>query len=647
MKEIKNIYAMGVFFILLCFSPYVKASDEYKAELIPENLKEGAVAVVRKSSATFTQHNINSGTYKVHKVITILNERGNRFAHFYGHKDNFTDFKKFEGIVRSGSGKEIKKIKKKDLIESSLSTEMASDDKMLIYEVTSPVYPYTVEYTFEQEFKNGIIVYPSFYPIQSYQMAVEQADYTIELPLGQDLRYLSNFDCKVEDSNTATNHIYKFSSGPLKAIKKEPFISYEDDIFPRVRIGVKNFCFDKVCGDLSTWKDFGIWQNKLLEGRDILPPTIVDKIKELTKNASSDREKVEIIYKFLQNNTRYVSIQLGIGGWQPISAESTIKNNYGDCKGLSNLMKAMLGVVDIPSNYATIYLGDKKRLLKDFPDMAQTNHVILLVPLEKDSIWLECTSKSLPAGYIHDDIAGHDAIVMTEKGGVVCTLPSYPSNQNLTETFITMNIADNGDIDGQMKFVEHLHGFGNYQDVMRSNDREKHVAYINSYVNFPRLTIGKINTSEDLSDHPSCTLEANFTATNYVTKTGQRLFIPLIPSKKSYFDVLKAKERVHDVVIGYGYSERDSIAINLPENYTIESIPKNELIVTPYGNMVIVIKKLSENQITCTTYIEIKEGRYSRDQYDEIKNFFNKIVATNRVKMVAKKNEAAELAKNE
>lgn len=638
MEGARYSYALGIFIILMTLFSSVKAND-YNPANIPDDLKDGAVAVVRKHSAVFTQHDTNSGTYKVHRVITILNERGNRFAHFYSYKDNFVDFKKFEGIIRSGSGKEIRKIKKKDLVESSLSSQMASDDKMLIYEVNSPVYPYTVEYNYEQEFKNGIIAYPSFYPVQSYQMAVEQADYTIELPLGKDLRYLSNFDCKVEDNNTATNHVYKFTSDPLKAIKKEPLISYEDDIFPRVRIGVKDFCFDKICGDLSTWSDFGIWQNKLLEGRDILPPTIVDKIKDLTKSASSDREKVEILYKFLQENTRYVSIQLGIGGWQPISAESTINNNYGDCKGLSNLMKAMLSSIGIQSNYATIYLGDKKRLLKDFPDMAQTNHVILLVPLENDSIWLECTSKFLPAGYIHDEIAGHDAIVMTDEGGVLCTLPSYPSNENLTETLITMNVADNGDVNGHMKFIEHLHGFGNYQNVMRSNDREKHVSYINSYVNFPRLAVGSINTSENLSYHPSCSLEADFTATNYVTKTGQRLFIPLIPSKKSYFNVFKAKERVHDIVIGYGYSERDSIAVNLPEDYTIESMPKNELVITPYGSMVIAINKLSENQITCTTYIEIKEGRYSRDEYDEIKSFFNKIVATNKMRMVAKREE--------
>lgn len=647
MKGIKHIYAIGIFLILLCLSSYTRANEGYKVELIPDSLKEGAVAIVRKSSAVFTQHDTNNGTYKVHRVITILNERGNHFANFYDYKDNFIDFKKFEGIVRSGSGKEIKKIKKKDLIESSLSSEMASDNKMLIYEVTSPVYPYTVEYTFEQEFKNGIIVYPSFYPIHSYQIAVEQADYTIELPLGQDLRYLSNFDCKIEDSNTATNHVYKFSSSPLKAIKEEPFMSPEGDVFPRVRVGVKDFCFDKVCGNLSTWKDFGIWQNKLLQGRDALSPTFIDKIKVLVKEASSNREKVEILYKFLQDNTRYVSIQLGIGGWQPISAESTINNNYGDCKGLSNLMKAMLTAIGIPSNYATIYMGDKKSLLKDFPDMAQTNHVVLLVPLENDSIWLECTSKFLPAGYIHDDIAGHDAIVMTDDGGVVCTLPSYSSEQNLTETIITMDIAENGDISGHMKFVEHLHGFGNYQGVMKSNDREKHVGYINSYVSFPRLTIGKINTSESPSENPSCTLDADFTATNYVTKTGQRLFIPLIPSKKSYFDVFKAKERVHDIVIGYGYSERDSITINLPENYKIESIPRNELVVSPYGNLFTVVKKQSESQIICSTYIEIKEGRYSKDEYNNIKDFFNKIVATNRMKMVARKSEVAEVANKE
>lgn len=636
MKLNRFNFFLGLLFISLFFSGIVKASN-YTIVSIPPHIKEGSVAVLRSLNATFIQHDTNNGTYKVHKVITILNTNGNKLADFYSYKDNFVDFKKFEGIIRDGNGKEIKKIKKKDLIESSISNQMASDDKILFYEVTSPVFPYTVEYSYEQQFKNGIIAYPSFHPIDNFQMAVEKANLTVELPAGQDLRYLSNFNCDIKEEKTDKAHLYKFSTSGLKAIEREPYLSSDGDVFPRVRISVKDFCFDKVCGNMSTWKDFGLWQNKLLENRDILPQPFVDTIKNLTKDASTNKEKVAILYDYLQKNTRYVSIQLGIGGWQPISAESTIKNNYGDCKGLTNLMKAMLKVIDIPSYYTTIYMGSKKTLLKDFPDMSQTNHVILLVPLANDSIWLECTSNSLPMGYVHDDIAGHDAIVMTAEGGKVCTLPSYTSSENLAESVTVLNVKEDGNLEGEFVLTEHLHGFSTNQSIIRSNDRSKHVNYINRYLNFPTLNIGTIHTSENLSDLPFCTLSADFKASNYITKTGQRLFIPLVPLKKNYFNTFKSKERKQDIVIDYGFCERDSVIFNLPEGYVLESKPKNILYLTEYGSLLTFLKQTSDNQITFSLYIEVKEGRYDREKYNEIKNFYQAIVASTKAKLVVRK----------
>lgn len=623
-------------FISLFFSGIVKAND-FTIANIPSEIKEGSVAVLRSFNAVFTQHDTNNGTYKVNKTVTILNSTGNKFANFYSYKDNFVDFKKFEGVIKDGNGKEIKKIKKKDLIESSLSSQMASDDKILFYEVTSPVFPYTVEYSYEQQFKNGIISYPSFYPIDDFAVAVEEASLRIELPLGQDLRYFSNFNCDIKEENTDKAHIYKFSVSGLKAIEREPYLSSEGDVFPRVRISVKDFCFDKVCGNMSSWKEFGFWQNKLLEHRDQLPEEAVNQIKDLTKDAATPKEKVRILYEYLQKHTRYVSIQLGIGGWQPISAESTLKNNFGDCKGLTNLMKAMLKAIDIPSYYTTIHMGSKKTILKDFPDMSQTNHVILLVPLENDSIWLECTSKSFPMGYVHDDIAGHDAIVMTSDGGSVCTLPSYTSSENLAETITVLNIKEDGTIEGDVTLIEHLHGFSTYQSIMRSNDRSKHVDYINRYLNFPTLNIGAINTSESLSELPFCTLNADFKASNYITKTGQRLFIPLVPLKKSYYNTFRSKERKQDIVIGYGFCEKDSVVFNLPEGYVLESQPKSIILFTEFGRLFTMIKQTSENQIVLSQYIEVKEGRYDKEKYNAIRDFYQTIYASTRGKLVVRK----------
>lgn len=93
---------------------------------------------------------------------------------------------------------------------------------------------------------------------------------------------------------------------------------------------------------MSSWQSYGIWQNSLLTGRDQLAEPIKLKLRELTAGCNTPREKVQAVYNYLAETTRYVSIQLGIGGLQPIAASDVCRAGFGDCKGLSNYTHAML-----------------------------------------------------------------------------------------------------------------------------------------------------------------------------------------------------------------------------------------------------------------------------------------------------------------
>ncbi|GAB6008481.1 DUF3857 domain-containing protein [Dysgonomonas reticulitermitis] len=602
------------------------------------NLYENANAIVKERNAVFTQTDINNATYKVTEIITILNKQGEEFGYFTAYGDKFRELKDFYGVIRNAAGAEVKKINKKDLSISSISEGFKSDDYSISYASKHPAYPYTVEYTYEFKFKNGILSYPPFTPIENYRQSAEKVHYTIELPTDIKLRYHSNFDCNIKERTGNNKHIYTFSAENLKAIDKEPLSPVSREIVPLVYIAPSDFCYDSFCGNLSNWNNLGSWVSGLLKDRDLLPVDFVAKLHDMTKDAKTDREKVAIVYKYLQENTRYVSIQLGIGGYRPIEAASVLKTRFGDCKGQTNLMKAMLKAIDIPSNYCVINMGDDKELLPDFPSFNQNNHVILLVPLQNDSIWLECTSATTPFGYVHDGIAGHDVLVITDSGGKVCRLPTYTSKQNKKESRLQINISEDGTAKGDITFVEHLIGYDyarNYYDIL-SNDREKRVEYINANVSMPKIQIGEINTSEDKSALPFCSLTLKYEAMDFASKTGTRLFIPVCPLKKNNYNVFSAAKRNFDIEIPDGFSESDTIVIQIPEAYIPESLPKDISLTTDFGTFSSQ-SILEGNKIIYIQNTEIISGRYSKDRYKEIKDFFGEIATAIKRKVVVKK----------
>lgn len=636
MKGLKH----NITILLLSLIALSVSAQDYPASTIPDNLKTDAVAVMRNHTTTFSQSDQNNGTYKVTKVITILNRQGDGYALFREFGDKFREFKSFSGVIRDASGKVIKKIKKGDLITSSLtdSNTLADDTYQIFYEAKSPSYPYTIEYEYEKRYKNGIISYPAFDPIEGFRLSIEKSSMTIELPSNMELRHRANYESNLKNEIINNKRVYSVSLDNTLAYNNEVLSPQSLEIIPFIQFVPIDFCYDSYCGSLKDWQNLGLWQANLLQGRDVIPTELINKIADITSGAKDDREKVKITYEYLQDNFRYISVQLGIGGLQPTEAASVSKTRFGDCKGLSNLMKAMLKSINIPSNYASIRMGGKKDLFKDFASVNQMNHVILMVPLPSDTIWLECTSQTLPFGYIHDDIAGHDALVIDEngKGGIICRLPTYSDEDNKSDIKLIIDINENGSAKINSTFTEHLFKYDRYSGTFNSNDRDKHVAYINGSLNLPTTKIGNINTSEDRCSRPSCTMVCDLTANDFANRTGTRLFIPLCPLKKGNLNIFAPSKRTYDIEVNQDFSENDTIIFNIPESYTLESLPKDINIDSPYG-LFKASATQDGNQIIYTQHLTISSGRYDKEKYDDIKAFFAQIMNAVKRKLVIKK----------
>lgn len=631
----KTLFVLIVFTISIILPSY---GQDYTVNTIPDSLKKNANAVIRDLNMNYIQSDAKSATFSVNKAVTILNRKGDDYAHFVISTDKFSELTKFSGILLDATGKVIKKIKKGDLVYSSLEFDSFTTGSFNIYyECQSPSYPFTIQYTYEVKDKNGILGYPSFYPITGVNIAVENTSFRLEAPESAKVRHHSNCSYQINKSSSNGKDIFLVKETNISAIEEETWQPKRKELYPKITFAPSYFCYDSHCGNMNNWDKYGKWISQLLQGRDILPTDLVAQLQEMTSNAETDREKVKILYEYLQKNTRYISVQLGIGGYQPETATNVAKTRMGDCKGLTNLMKAMLKAVDIKSNYCVISMGDThKEFYNDFPSFTQANHVILLVPLQNDSIWLECTSSIVPFGFIHSNIVDHDVIAITDNGGKLCHIPAYSNKDYTIHTEMTVNLDETGAATGNLELKSTM-DVAMYVSDLKKQDRETQIKYLMSEVKIPKVQFGNIDITYSPSEKPIATVSSKFEASNIANKTGSRLFLRSYPLSKGNFRRFGSAKRIHDIEIPQQYIQSDIIRYVLPEGYSAESLPPDISIENEFGKFT---RKLSieNNTVNSEVTIDIKSGKYKKSSYEDLKSFFGKIDSALATRLVFKKN---------
>ncbi len=624
----------GFLVFVLCFCGSFVCAQDFSVNKIPENLKEDAYAVIRFEECSFIQTDINNATEKVTRVITVLDEKGKDLAHIQFYQDKFRRLKNFSGEIVLESGKVFKKIGKGDLNTTMISSEWISDDKLTYYTCESPSYPYTVKYSYEIKWDDGIAYYPTFAPAMQ-NASVEKSTHRIQIPSSFSIRYKGNEVAPEPVKNTLNgNLVYTWTSENIAAIRNEPFAPSYSELVPLVFIAPNEFCFDGVCGDLSSWKTCGIFLSKLLSGRNILPQATIDKVKEMSTD--DPVETVKRIYAYLQSTTRYVSIQLGIGGYQPIPAMEVAKTGFGDCKALTNYMKAMLDVTGIKSEYSIVHSGGKKDMFTDFSSFTQANHVILFVPLKNDTIWLECTAKEYPFDYIHSGISGHDVLLVSGEDSKLYRIRTdVPDSLNNEEHTVNMKIQKDGTSSYSIKsrYVnQEMESKLNFTLYMNEKDRMSTLA---KGLSASKSQIREINTNYIKSKNPEVDINYMVESPMYANKTGSRLFIPTHPFKSNYDKIFYSNTRKYDVEFKYPIYETDTIIMEYPDGMQIETAPKPVNLKSTFGTF---SSKLIQNgqNIMIVYQISIPPGRYPASLYPEIKDFFTQIEKNYTGKLILK-----------
>lgn len=633
-----------LFFIALLFIPNVlNAKDiKYPVSTIPKELLEDADAVIRADEIVTEVISINKAVVRVKYAVTVLSKQGDKY-HFnvinVGY-DKFIKVKYIKAYIYNEYGLETDKLKKSDIFDFAISGggTMYSDNRMKT--ATFPIisYPYTIEYEYEYTTDNILMAFHDWFFQSDSKVSVENSKVKIIAPRDFKIKYKeNNLLNSVKKSVSNDKDIYVWEETNIPAYEKEELTYSYLETYKYVLLSPVLFDFDGYTGDMSSWKTFGQWIQKLNAGRDVLPEATKSKLKALTAEAESDIEKVKIIYQYLQDNTRYVGIQLGIGGWQPFPAETVDETKYGDCKALSNYMKAMLKAVGIKSYYAVIESGTNKYAIpEDFSSLC-FNHATVCVPIENDTIWLECTNQTKPFGYIGSFTNDRKALLINEEGGklVHTTFYSKEDNQQITNARVVLDESGEGQADITV-LHQGLESERDYLIFLLYKDTKEQKKWLYEKTDIPTFDINSFDLSIDKKQIPVVTKKLDLSLRKYASVSGNRLFFKANLMNKKKYVPPELEERKNDICLNTPFTHIDTINYSLPTGYVVEHLPENINYKNEFGEYSATFLEKENTVIYIRKFVNEK-GRWSADKYNELRQYYKDIVKADNIKVVLKK----------
>ena len=394
----------------------------------------------------------------------------------------------------------------------------------------------------------------------------------VDVPAGRPLKLKTKpgMDPKITEANG--RKIYHWSRSHLER---------EDDDKPKDKKRKKHHPDDDrpdiQLTTFETWEQIGRWYASLEKDRRAPSPEVRAKAEELTRGLTSDLDKTEALYDFVARNFRYVSLSLGVGRYQPHASSDVLHNQYGDCKDKHTLLASLLEAEGLHAS--SVLINSSRKLDADVPSPSQFDHVITLLPMGKEEVWMDTTSEVAPFRLL--------AFTLRHKQALVIPPADPPSNvpPHLEETPADTPMPDTeaSEIDGKVndigKLDAHVHYEfrGDEELLLRSVFRRVPEANWQRVVENVNANLGGEVSSLKISDpaatHEPFTMSYDVSKVNFLdwSKRKTEIMLPLMQFSLPEVDEDDTDADAEPLKLGPKASYAYKIKLELPAKYTAHS----------------------------------------------------------------------------
>lgn len=614
-------------------------SEVYAIRNLPDSLVLGVDACVRYQRSRLVVKSARDATLAYETAITIFSLRAQDLAKVHLPYDRFHRIDDMQAWILDADGKVVKSFTGGSFTDVKLEgwTSLADDLRAKTISLRGDGLPYTVVYSYLETYR-GLLFLPEWAPLpdlgSDVRISLEEAECRVTAPRDFAVRHLAvNVPGEPAVVQDGDGMVRAWRLKALRPPATEPWGPGVAEKLPCVLLGPSKFELAGQKGNMSDWASLGRWCRSLWDGAADLPDSVGNEIAAHCRTLDTRREKIEYVYQKLQGSTRYVSVQLGIGGWQPFPASYVAHNRYGDCKALTNYMMTMLAAAGIPSVPALVKAGeDAPDIQFNFPT-SQFNHVILCVPGDGDTTWLECTSNDAPAGHLGAFTENRHVLLLLPEGGRITRTPASRPADNRHELTAELQVFPEGGVAGLVSLAIS----GNRADqarwrVLGASPRERET-WLNGQIGLARAEVTVPDFSGVRAGSPVTRLSWRIRTPEVARRVGDRIVLACQAMDPLRFALPAMVQRRDPVELSYPFVDADTLRFTLPPGFAVDSMPAPVSFSNMFGSYEAAVS-LQAGRLFYVRRLEISGHQVPAADYDAFRDFLLGVARADRSQVV-------------
>lgn len=404
--------------------------------------------------------------------------------------------------------------------------------------------------------------------------------------------------------------------------------------------------------DIASWHDFAYFMRRLWYKKTIAGDRIAETVQVFQSSETNVSGCITRAADFIQKKIRYISIQMGIGGFEPQSAISTFNNRYGDCKAHSALFISIMTELGLKAFPVFVCTKNDGHVYQQFP-FSYFNHVIVAIDLNSsveilskfaDSaartdrfLIFDPTAEKVPIGQVPSSLQGTHGFIIEPDTAYFIKIPKHPLSLETSRRCIKLQLSENGDI--VMNY--HLLATGSeaashrYYWAAMSPNEQKLALFQQWSDNFFGLKIDSLELFNLDNVEKPFSMKYKLLAQNYNYASMQDSLLAFKPYifSTTKFQPLPSKAREKDIYLGRPYCQVDSIRFEFPPTWRIKELPidqKKQLLDLYFK----VCYDVSGNAINIVRRYKKGNDLISKDNYTQFRDFLIQIYAADQARIL-------------